>query len=246
MKAILGFQEIVEIVEDGYSDLTAEANEQQRLSYKENRRKDCKAMCLLHQCIDEAHFEKIAATKSSQEAWRIMEKCNKGAEQLKKVKLHTMRRKYELMQMEPSEKVAQFFNRIISHTNAMKAYGEMISDLKVEELQGSLEAHEQRLIERATEKPIEQALQAQTSKKGSYYGMGDTRNRGRDQRERNSSKDQERLDSGQSMNFTRRGGNNSWREGKRKIDRKKIKCFNCNKVGHFSNECQTPSSQAAL
>lgn len=82
--------------------------------------------------------------------------------------------------MESNEKIAQFFNRIISHTNAMKACGEIVSDqsivekilrtltpnfdhivvaieesrkldeLKVEDLQGSLEAHEQRLMERST------------------------------------------------------------------------------------------------
>ena len=94
-----------------------------------------------------------------------------------------MRRQYELMQMENNEKITKFFNRIITHTNAMKNCGEKISDqsivekilrtlnskfdhivvaieeskklveLKVEELQGSLEAHEQRLIEKGLEKP---------------------------------------------------------------------------------------------
>ncbi|CAL0332600.1 unnamed protein product [Lupinus luteus] len=171
MKAILGFQEIAEIVEEGFPELITEATEQQRLSYKENKRRDCKAMCLLHQCVDGAHFEKIAAAKSSQEAWRILENCKKGVDQLKKVRLQTMRRQYEIMQMEQSEKVAQFCNRIISHTNAMKACGEVMTDqtimektlrtlipsfdhivvaieeskrleyLRIEELQGSLEAH---------------------------------------------------------------------------------------------------------
>ena len=99
-----------------------------------------------------------------------------------------MRRQYELMQMESNEKIAQFFNRILTLTNAMKACGETMADqaivekvlwtltpnfdhivvaieesrkleeLKVEDLQGSLEAHEQRLIERSTEKPVEQVL----------------------------------------------------------------------------------------
>ncbi|XP_019434427.1 PREDICTED: uncharacterized protein LOC109341078 [Lupinus angustifolius] len=207
MKAIMGFQEIMEIVEDGYPDLTTEPTEQQRAIYKENKRRYCKAMCLIHQCVDEAHFEKIAATKNSQEAWGILEKCNKGAEQLKKVRLSTMRRQYELMQMESQERVAQYFNRIITHTNAMKACGELISDqnivekflrtlspcfdhivvaieeykklkeIRVEELQGSLEAHEQRLIERNSEKSSEQALQAQVFKRGSYNSRFGARNR---------------------------------------------------------------------
>lgn len=84
MKAIMGFQEVAEIVENGYPALTEGATEQQRDLHKENKKKDCKAMVLLHQCVDEAHFEKISASKTSQEAWQILEKCNEGAAQLKK------------------------------------------------------------------------------------------------------------------------------------------------------------------
>lgn len=43
-----------------------------------------------------------------------------------------------------------------------------IEELKVVALQGSLETHEQTLVERSTKKPVEQALQAQTSRRGGY------------------------------------------------------------------------------
>ena len=42
-----------------------------------------------------------------------------------------------------------------------------VESMKIEELQGSLEAQELKLIERESVKPTEQALWAQTSKKGS-------------------------------------------------------------------------------
>ncbi|XP_019438858.1 PREDICTED: uncharacterized protein LOC109344549 [Lupinus angustifolius] len=214
MSAIMGFQEVSEIVEDGIADLTTEA---QRVLYKESKKKDCKAMFLLHQCVDEAHFEKIVEARSTKEAWEILKKSNEGAEQLKKVRLQTMRIQYELMSIEPSERIAQYFNRVTSHTNAMKAKGEKMADqiivekilrtpspkfdyiviaieeskkideLKIVDLQGSLEAHEQRILERSTEKPIEQALQAQTTRRGGYGNRGGQRSRGRgkDQRRGN-------------------------------------------------------------
>lgn len=80
------------------------------------------------------------------------------------------------------KKIVDFFNLIITHKNAINNYGDTISDkaivekilwtitpkfdnimvpikeskkieeMKVEDLQGSLEAHEQRITERSTKK----------------------------------------------------------------------------------------------
>jgi len=86
-------------------------------------------MIFIHQCVDEANFDKTLEEKSATEACGILEKCIEGNEKLKKVRLQTIRCQFELVQMESSEIVAQqFFNRIINHTNAMKACGEKISE----------------------------------------------------------------------------------------------------------------------
>ncbi|XP_019441169.1 PREDICTED: uncharacterized protein LOC109346174 [Lupinus angustifolius] len=237
MKVIMGFQEIEEIVEEGYPEIDEASTELQRIAYKENMKRDCKAMCLIHQCVDEAHFEKVAAARSSHEAWQILQKSNKGAEQLKKVRLQTMRRQYELMEMEMSKRIAQFFNKIISLMNQMKACGEVINDqtiiekvlrtltpnfdhivvaieesknlaeLKIEELQGSLEAHEQRLIERSTEKSTNQALQAQITRRGGGLYRSGIRNRGRGKS--SNQQDQERTDQDHSLNSIKKIGSNN-------------------------------------
>ncbi|XP_019434666.1 PREDICTED: uncharacterized protein LOC109341265 [Lupinus angustifolius] len=235
----MGFQEISEIVELGYPQLEANSTKQQRLAHKENKRKDCKAMCLPHQCVDVAHFEKIASAQSSQEAWQILEKFIKGTEYIKKVRLQTMRRQYELMQMELNEKCPVLLHDHLSY----KPDESLLEDLKLEDLHGFLEAHEQRLIERSTDKDS-QALQAQTCKKGIYFGKNSERNRGRgkDYMGKNSSnaglQDQERTDLDQASTYSKRGGGSSWRGGKKKVDKKRVKCFNCSKLGHFSSECQ--------
>ncbi|XP_057454951.1 uncharacterized protein LOC130746361 [Lotus japonicus] len=102
-----------------------------------------------------------------------------------------MRRQYELLQMEEQESIAEHFTRIRSLTNQMKTYGESMLDqgivekvrraltpkfdhvvvaieeskdtetLKIDELQGSLEAHENRFKERSGDRESEQALSAQ-------------------------------------------------------------------------------------
>ena len=92
MKVILGYQEVLDIVQEGIPTLGEGATESQKTEHKELKKRDCKAMFLLHQCVDNAHFEKIAAADSSKDAWQILEKCNAGADQLKKVRLQTLRR----------------------------------------------------------------------------------------------------------------------------------------------------------
>jgi phosphopantetheine adenylyltransferase len=100
--------------------------------------------------------------------------------------------------MSDQESVAEFFTRLVTLTNQMKVCGETVSDvvkiekvlrtltpnfdrivvaieeskdheqMKLEELQGSLEVHELRVKQRSFDKNTEQALkafQAQASKK---------------------------------------------------------------------------------
>ena len=107
-----------------------------------------------------------------------MNKVYRGADKTKKVKLQALRRQYELLSMTNQEYIADYFNRIQTLVNAMKACkGELtnqqiidkvlrtltprfdhvvvvieeskdLDSMKVEELQNSLEAHEQRVNER--------------------------------------------------------------------------------------------------
>ena len=99
------------------------------------------------------------------------------------------------------QKNSEFFSRILAITNQMNAYGDKQSDLgiidkvlrtltprfdhivvaieqgqnlqemKIEELQGILEAQEMRLNERNSQRLAEQAMQAQTTKGNNYDGV---------------------------------------------------------------------------
>ena len=133
MKAILDYQDVMDIVEEGYPSLPEGATETQKAIHKENKKRDCKAMCLLHKCVDIPHFEKIARAATSKEAWDILEKRNASANQLKKVRLQTMRCQYKLMQMEDTEKIVDFFNWIIKLMNSMKLCGKTITESMIVE-----------------------------------------------------------------------------------------------------------------
>ncbi|XP_019455129.1 PREDICTED: uncharacterized protein LOC109356255 [Lupinus angustifolius] len=191
MKAIFGFQECLDVVKGGMP--TADENS---VEYREANKRDCKAIFLIHQCVDRANFEKISAASSSKEAWEILEKNYSGGKKIKKVRLLTLKRQYELMQMDEQESIAEYLNRLRSLINQMKGFGETpieqhvvekilrtlhprfdhvvavieeakdLDNLSVDELQGSLEVHEQRFMERQNYRQTDHALSAQFKKKG--------------------------------------------------------------------------------
>jgi len=68
IKVILGYQDVAESVEEGFPALGKALTDEKKATYKEDKKKDCKAMFLIHQCIDEAHFEKMAGAATSRES----------------------------------------------------------------------------------------------------------------------------------------------------------------------------------
>lgn len=59
----------------------------------------------MHQYVDASNFEKIATTPSSKAVWNSFVKCY---DKVKKVRLQSLRRKYELMRMEKSEGIVLY------------------------------------------------------------------------------------------------------------------------------------------
>jgi len=214
MKALFGFQDLTDIVENGVEVPRDNAPDAQKAGFKELKKQDCYALVILHQCVDDTHFEKIAGATTAKEAWDTLNKAYAGADKVKKVRLQTLKRQFELLQMEENEGIRDFFGRLQVLTNSMKGYGEKFTDLiliekvlrslnpkfdhivvaiqeskdlesmSIDELQGSLKAHEQRLQERnnCNTKPVETALQAQQNPKNS----GNESSRGKRGRFKNS------------------------------------------------------------
>ncbi|KAL0410574.1 UNVERIFIED_CONTAM: hypothetical protein Slati_3647100 [Sesamum latifolium] len=134
MKALLGAYEVWDSVEKG-----VEGNDA--------KKKDQKALTLIHQ----------------------------GADKVKKVRLQTLRGEFESLHMKDSKIISDYMSRVLAITNQMKRYGEDMKDdrivgkilrsldpkfnyvvvaieeskdldaMTVDELAGSLQAHEERL-----------------------------------------------------------------------------------------------------
>src|SRR3954471_3385560 len=178
---------------------------------------------------------------TSKEEWDILVRCYGGDVSVKKVKLQSLRKQYENLNMKNNEKVSEYISRVIVITNEMKACGETLSEqviiekilrsltpqfdyivvsiehskdletMRIEELQSSLEAQELRLTERTSEREVEQALKASFVKKDQKHRRGD-----RFQKEASTS-DEKRYQKGK--------------------DKKKVQCYCCKQFGHFARDC---------
>ncbi|XP_019432745.1 PREDICTED: uncharacterized protein LOC109339711, partial [Lupinus angustifolius] len=131
MKVRFCFQEVSEVVEDEFLPLQTDATELQRANFKDAKKKDNKPLFLIHQCVDDVHFEKIQNATIAKEAWDTLIQSHAGGKKIKKVKLQTLRRKYELLYIEEEDRICEYFTKVLTITNQMKGFGEQVTDLMI-------------------------------------------------------------------------------------------------------------------
>ncbi|GJR92506.1 hypothetical protein Tco_0264680 [Tanacetum coccineum] len=167
-------------------------NATQLKALKEKRMKAKTALYLLFQSVDESGFEKIAGASTAKQAWDTLEKAYKGADRVKQVRLQTLRGELEAMRMKETEGVSDYITRVQTVVNQLKRNGETLpdtriiekilrsltenfenvvcaieeskdlEDLTIEELAGSLEAHEQRKNKKKQES-LDEALKTKAT-----------------------------------------------------------------------------------
>ncbi|XP_074561277.1 uncharacterized protein LOC141817539, partial [Curcuma longa] len=254
MKALLGAYEAWDPVENGVDENEASA-----------KKKDQKALTLIHQSLDEKMFEKVAAATTSKQAWETLQASFKGVDKVKK----------------DSESISDYFSRVLAITNQLKRYGDDMKDdrivgkilrsldpkfnyivvaieeskdldtMTVDELAGSLQAHEERLI-KPIQESVEQALKAKLSLKdtnqgvsqrgcgrGGSRGQGQGRGHGHGRGRRGDKNFSYNAETSQNFNQRRNRGRGRSRGGHQmRYDKSEIECFTCHRLGHYSWECR--------
>nr|KYP66220.1 Retrovirus-related Pol polyprotein from transposon TNT 1-94 [Cajanus cajan] len=273
MVALLGAHDVWEVVEKGHTEPenVESLSQAQKDSLRDSRKRDKKALCLIYQGLDEDTFEKISGVKTAKEAWEKLKISYKGADQVKKVRLQTLRGEFEALHMKEGELVSDYFSRVLTVTNNLKRNGEKLDDVRImekilrsldpkfehivtiteetkdleamsiEQLLGSLQAYEEK--KKKKEEIVEQVFKAHVdsrkeenahnqSRRSYSQEQGRGRAYGHGQGRRPNNNNQR----GESSNRGRGRGNPNSR-----YDKSRIKCYNCNKFGHYASECRAPN-----
>ncbi|KAA0052397.1 UBN2 domain-containing protein [Cucumis melo var. makuwa] len=180
MKALLGSQDVWNIVNNVCEEPESDAalSQAQREALQNIRKKDQKALTIIHQTIHDFNFEKTSGATTARHAWQILENTYKEADRVKRVCLQKLRGDYESLHMKKSESVSDYILRLLAVVNEMKRYGEVISDeqvvekilrsldekfnfiivaieeskdlstMSIDQLMGSLQTHEEKLLKK--------------------------------------------------------------------------------------------------
>ncbi|XP_038875032.1 uncharacterized protein LOC120067555 [Benincasa hispida] len=131
IKALLGAQDVWEIMENGFQEAEATVDQAQRDALKETRKKDKKALYILYQSVDEDTFETIANAETLKAAWDKLQSTHKGVDCVKKVRLKTLRGEFESLQMKEMEMIAEYHTKVMVVVNQLRRNGEEITDVRV-------------------------------------------------------------------------------------------------------------------
>ena len=122
--------EVWDIIETGYTFPSATPTD---AAEKKKYETNAKAVNTLRGCLSQTEFVKVMQYKSAKEIWDKIVLSYEGDEQVKRVKLQTLRIQYENLRMYNDENVANYFLRVYEIVNCMKNLGEEIKEAIVVE-----------------------------------------------------------------------------------------------------------------
>ncbi|XP_050890208.1 uncharacterized protein LOC127095580 [Lathyrus oleraceus] len=237
MNVFLYYHNLWDLIKNEVTSIGENVTDEQKTAHKDLKKKDYKVIFVIHQCVDPHNFEKIGDADSAKEAWDILEKSfggvrsesNQGVWRSIEDKIDSFK---DLRSLAPK------FDHVVVAIEESKDFSSMTK----EELQGTLESHEQRMDGRFVGKTKgDVAFHAKSSKEQKDKGRWNS-NRG--VKGYNNSNGRGNQQEGNTMNQRRTlnqrnhkdGGAGRGRGGGRKSDKSHIQCYNYQKHVHYASD----------
>ncbi|CAH9105668.1 unnamed protein product [Cuscuta europaea] len=216
--------------------------------------KDKMALAAIYQGISEDTLLQLGAKRTAREAWTMLKNMNLGADKVKEVRTQSLLREFESMKMNEGESIDDYASKMQIIVTKLRGLGNTVEEVKVVKkllrsvtprfLQIASTIEEFGDIENKTSdaligslKAFEERMQGYDSKEEDTVLLTQAEWRAREDGDssKGNTRNQERYRGG-GRRGRGRGRNNNWSQRKeeepqqkRKFDKSKIKCYNCEK-----------------
>ncbi|XP_039137422.1 uncharacterized protein LOC120274950 [Dioscorea cayenensis subsp. rotundata] len=153
-----------------------DAKDEEEAKAKENKKRDAKALYILQQAVHPALFSRISSANTANEAWERLKTQFLGSPKIMAVKIQSLRQVFENLHRKENESVQFYISRVNDLANQMRGLGDTMPEqlavgkilrslgpkynhlvaaigeakdltkLTMDELSGSLQAHESLMI----------------------------------------------------------------------------------------------------
>lgn len=206
----------------------------QRSEQAELKLKDLKVKNYLFASIDKTILKTIAKKETSKDIWESMKVKYQGNKRVKSAQLQRLRRNFEVLEMKEGDSITEYFSRVMVVANDMRNLGEDMPDDKI------VEKILRTLVERFTyivcaieeSKDIKELTVDELQSSLLVHEQNLSKHTGDELALR--------MEGGRGMGgYAQRGGNRGGRggygRGRPTLDKSKIECYKCHKLGHFKN-----------
>ncbi|KAL6130701.1 hypothetical protein ACLB2K_069080 [Fragaria x ananassa] len=120
---LLHSHDLWEIVEKGFKEHEDENTLTlvQRQALNDSRKRDGRALTLIHQALDDDMFEKVANATTSKEAWENLKNSFCNIDKLKNLRLQTLRRKCQSLHQKKSKSISVCMSRVQAIVNQLRS-----------------------------------------------------------------------------------------------------------------------------